>query len=162
MKRVFLAIAICSLFLSAVSAQENFPAVTIKSASGKDADFSKLMTQSGDTAIIVSFWATWCVPCITELDNINDQYKEWQAATPFKLLAISIDDSRTSQRVRPFVKGKGWVFDVYIDVNHDLKRALNINDVPHILVIKNNRVVYQHTGYIAGNEDELFAKIKAL
>jgi thiol-disulfide isomerase/thioredoxin len=162
MKKVLLTVLVWCCYLVSLQAQENFPAVTIKSTSGKEADFSKLMTQSGDTVIIVSFWATWCVPCITELDNINDQYKEWQAAKPFKLVAVSIDDSRTSQRVRPFVKGKGWVFDVYLDVNHDLKRALNINDVPHILVIKNNRVVYQHTGYIAGNEDELFEKIKAL
>lgn len=144
------------------TAQESFPSVRIKELTGKEVDFSKLIAQSGDTAIVVSFWATWCVPCITELDNINDQYTDWQAAKPFKLLAVSIDDARTSQRVRPFVKGKGWQFDIYQDVNNDLKRALNVNDVPYVLIIKNNRVVYQHTGYIAGNEDELLEKIKSL
>ena len=162
MKRVLLAVVICLLGCFAGGAQENFPAVTIKSASGKSVDFSKLIAASKDTTVVISFWATWCVPCITELDNINDQYAEWQKTTPFKFFAVSIDDSRTSQRVKPFVAGKGWLFDVYSDVNHDLKRALNINDVPHVLIIKNNKVQYQHIGYLAGHEDELFAKIKAL
>lgn len=142
--------------------QENFPAVTIRSTSGKAVDFSELVAQSKDTVVVLSFWATWCVPCVTELDNISDLYNEWQQKLHFKFLAVSIDDSRTSQRVKPFVTGKGWPFDVYLDVNHDLKRALNVNDVPYVLVIKNNRVAYQHVGYVAGNEDELFEKIKAL
>ena len=143
-------------------AQQAFPSVTIKSVNGSDVDFSALINQTKDTAIIVSFWATWCMPCNQELDNINDQYKERQADKPFKLLAISIDDARTVQRVKPFVKGKGWLFDVYLDQNNDLKRALNVNDVPQVIVIKNNKVVYQHTGYVTGNEDEMFDKIKSL
>ncbi|BAV07669.1 Thiol-disulfide isomerase or thioredoxin [Filimonas lacunae] len=143
-------------------AQENFPSVSVKTLGGQSVDFSKLVSGSGDTAVVVSFWATWCVPCVTELDNINDVFADWQKEKPFKLLAISIDDARTSQRVKTFVKGKGWGFDVLTDVNNDLKRALNINDVPHVLIIKNNKVVYQHTGYVAGNEDELFTKIKTL
>lgn len=162
MKMKVLAVICCLLVIVKSHAQENFPSVNVKSASGKTVDFAKLVGDTKDTAVIVSFWATWCVPCIMELDNINDQYASWQAATPFKLLAISIDDTRTSQRVKPFAAGKGWLFDVFLDVNHDLKRALNVNDVPHVLVIKNNKVIYQHTGYVAGNEDELFEKIKAL
>jgi thioredoxin-related protein len=81
---------------------------------------------------------------------------------PFKLIAVSIDDSRTSQRVKPFVTGKGWQFDVYIDVNSELKRAFNVTDVPCVMLIKNNKVVYQHTGYVAGSEEDLFDKIKSL
>jgi thioredoxin-like negative regulator of GroEL len=157
---------VCSLMLLAclyqTKAQQAFPSVTIKSVNGSDVDFSALINQTKDTAIIVSFWATWCMPCNQELDNINDQYKERQADKPFKLLAISIDDARTVQRVKPFVKGKGWLFDVYLDQNNDLKRALNVNDVPQVIVIKNNKVVYQHTGYVTGNEDEMFDKIKSL
>lgn len=162
MKKSFLAGIICLSFVAVAGAQEKFPSVAIKTATGKPADFSSVIASAGDTAVIVSFWATWCVPCVTELDNINDQFSERQAARPFKLMAVSIDDSRTSQRVRSFVAGKGWLFDIYLDSNHDLKRAFNVNDVPHVVVIKRNKVVYQHVGYIAGNEDELFAKIKEL
>ena len=163
MKKILgLTMLVCLLNIAVSYGQENFPAVAIKSTSGRSVDFSKLVAETKDTVVIVSFWATWCVPCVTELDNISDLYKEWQAKLPFKFLAISIDDARTSQRVKPFVTGKGWPFDIYLDVNHDLKRAFNVNDVPYVLVIKNNKVVYQHVGYVAGNEEELFEKIKAL
>ncbi len=144
-------------------AQNNLPSVKIKPVNkGKEVAFSTIAEDAKDTVLIVSFFATWCIPCVTELDNINDVYAEKQAAKPFKFIAVSIDDSRTANRVKPFVSGKGWKFDVYQDINSDLKRAFQINDVPHVIVIKNNKVVYQHTGYIAGGEDELFEKIKTL
>ena len=153
-----------SLFLLALLtytlsvAQSDLPAVKIKQLSGAEVLFSALASSS-DTALIVSFWATWCIPCITELETINDQLDERKQITPFKLIAISVDDTRSAARVPSFVKGRGWSFPIYFDTNSDLKRALNINDIPHILIIKNGKIIYQHTGYIPGNEEELFEVI---
>ena len=141
-------------------AQDQLPSVKIRTITGKEVNFNEL--SKSDTAVIVSLWATWCVPCINELETIHDQYEDRQKETPFKMVAISIDDNRTSNRVRSFVKGKGWPFEIYLDVNNDLKRALNINDVPHVLLIKNGKIVYQHNGYVPGNEEELFNKLKSL
>jgi cytochrome c biogenesis protein CcmG, thiol:disulfide interchange protein DsbE len=140
-------------------AQNELPDVKIRELSGKEFSFKSLGIKN-DTAIIVSMWATWCVPCIQELETINEQYEERQKEIPFKLVAISIDDARTSQRVRPFVQGKGWPFEIYLDINSDLKRALNINEIPHVFIIKNGKIIYQHNGYVAGNEEELFEKLK--
>jgi cytochrome c biogenesis protein CcmG/thiol:disulfide interchange protein DsbE len=141
-------------------AQNELPSTKIKSIKGEEVSFNSLMA-ARDTVIIVSFWATWCIPCIAELETFKDQYDERQKETPFRIIAVSIDDSRTSSRVKPFVKGRGWNFDIYLDVNNDLKRALNINDVPHVLVIKNGKIIYQHNGYVIGDEEELFSKIRA-
>lgn len=158
---------ICGVFIllfsiASLNAQENFGGVQLKTMAGKEIDFSDIISNSKDTMVVVSFWATWCIPCIAELDNINDEYKEKQLVKPFKFIGIAIDDSRTAQRVKSFVKGKGWQFDVYQDINSELKRSLNITDVPNVLIIKNNKIVYRHTGYIAGEEDNLFEKIKTL
>ena len=158
-------ISIVGFFISVLSfnslAQNDLPDVKIKTLTGKEVNFNSL-GKPGDTAIIVSLWATWCIPCINELENINEQYEEIQKEIPFRIAAISIDDSRTSSRVKSFVAGRGWNFDIYLDVNSDLKRALNINDVPHILIIKKGKIVYQHNGYVPGNEIELFEKLKSL
>ena len=140
--------------------QNDLPDVKLRSLTGEEIRFNSF--GKNDTVLIVSLWATWCVPCIQELEAISEQYEERQKKTPFRLIAVSIDDSRTTQRVKPFVKGRGWPFEIYLDVNSDLKRALNINDVPHVLIIKNGKIVYQHNGYVAGNEEELFEKIKTL
>ncbi|MFY7965682.1 MAG: TlpA family protein disulfide reductase [Chitinophagaceae bacterium] len=142
--------------------QDNFTNVKLKSILGKEVNFADIAKNSKDTIVVVSFWATWCIPCITELDNINDEYEEISKKRSFKFIGISIDDSRTANRVRPFVLGRNWQFDVYLDVNSELKRALNITDVPHVLIIKDNKIVYRHTGYIVGEEENLFAVIKSL
>lgn len=140
-------------------AQNSLPGVTIRNISGQEISFKEAVNIK-DTAVIVSFWATWCLPCIKELETISQQYQKRQNVMPFKMMAISIDDARTASRVKPFVAGKSWPFDVYLDENNDLKRALNINDVPHNMVIKNGQVVYEHNGYIPGNEELLFSHLK--
>ena len=157
-----LAIYFLSFFCLKLNAQENLPSIKIKSISGKEINFSDFGVLSKDTIVVVSFWATWCIPCIAELDNINDELTTWQKAKPFKFIGVSIDDSRTATRVKPFIRGKGWQFDVLLDINSELKRAINVTDVPHVIIIKNNQIVYRHTGYLVGQEQQLFEKIKSL
>jgi cytochrome c biogenesis protein CcmG/thiol:disulfide interchange protein DsbE len=154
--------AFLSFLLSNISlAQNSLPDTKIKSLQGNEVMFNSF-GNTRDTAVIISFWATWCIPCIQELNTIHDQYEDRQKETPFRFIAISLDDARTTQKVKPFVAGKGWPYEIYLDVNSDLKRALNIIDVPHILIIKNGKIVYQHNGYVNGNEEELFEKLKSL
>jgi len=159
MTKICIAI-VCALISISLNAQNDLPDTRIKSLNGTEFTFKTVCNTTADTALIISFWATWCIPCIQELEIISDQYADRQKETPFKLIAISVDDSRTANRVKPFVKGRGWPFDIYLDVNSDLKRALNINDVPHVLIIKQGKIVYQHNGYVAGNEEVLFERLK--
>ena len=109
---------------------------------------------------VIIYSTEWCVPCKNELDAISDVYEDWQDETNIKLYAVSVDDSRTVKRVKPLVNGKGWEYDVLLDTNHELKRALGVSTVPVTLIIKDNNIVYRHSGYTPGAEDELFEEIK--
>jgi len=162
MSKLIIAALMMLLVSETAFSQESFASIKLKSTSGKTIDISELAANSKDTMVVLSFWATWCIPCINELEIINDVFEEKQAIKPFKFYGVSVDDSRTAQRVKPFIKGKGWVFDVLMDINSELKRSLNITDVPHVIIIKDNKIVYRHTGYIAGEEDNLFEAIKNL
>ena len=161
MYKFYLSVLLSFWFYNTSSAQNSLPDTKIKSLQGNEVMFNSF-GNTRDTAVIISFWATWCIPCIQELNTIHDQYEDRQKETPFRFIAISIDDARTMQKVKPFVAGKGWPYEIYLDVNSDLKRALNIIDVPHILVIKNGKIVYQHNGYVNGNEEELFEILKKI
>jgi cytochrome c biogenesis protein CcmG, thiol:disulfide interchange protein DsbE len=135
------------------------PSVNVKGLDGAIVNTS-VITNDGKP-IIVSFWATWCKPCVNELNAINEVYEEWQKETGVKLVAISIDDARTTASVAPFINGKGWEFDVYLDPNGDFKRAMNVNMVPHTFLLNGNReVTHQHTSYSPGDEDKLLELIK--
>ena len=108
---------------------------------------------------IISFWATWCIPCINELDAIVDIYEELEKDN-IEVIAISTDDARTKKRVRPMINGKDWNFKIPLDENHDLKRALNIVGIPHTIITKGTKIIYRRIGYSPGEEVDLFEFIR--
>ena len=113
--------------------------------------------------LVISFWATWCKPCLQELDAFNDLTETWKKETPARIIAISIDDSRTAAGIKKTVGLHDWSFEVFWDENQDLKRALNISLIPHTLVIdKNGVIVKRYTAYVPGNEDKILALLKTL
>jgi len=157
-----------SLILSATSfvclAQEKanpFPSIDIKSLEGKIVNTD--IFENNNQPIVVSFWATWCKPCAKELDAITEIYEEWQDETGVKVIAISIDDARNTAKVAPYANGKDWPFEIYVDANSDLKRALNVNAIPHTFLLNANKeIVWQHTSYFDGDEEELYEEILKL
>ena len=115
-----------------------------------------------DKLYIFSFWATWCAPCINELDELNDIQEDWKKEANFEIIAVSTDDSRTQKRVKPLINGKGWSYRILLDTNQDFKRALSIVNIPYTIVVKNNKIVHIQNGYVPGSEIELFEKLKTL
>jgi len=129
------------------------PNMYIKTIEGKSINTKSTYNKKGLT--VYSFWATWCVPCINELDDIHKEIEKWDDAN-VKIVAISTDDSRTKRRVRPMVNGKKWNFEILLDENQALKRALNINAIPHTIVTKGTRIIYRRIGYKPGEENHLY------
>lgn len=163
-KLVSLSLLIMVLGLGKAFAQveaQALPAVSIKDLQGK-------VVSTGDFGnegkpIIISFWATWCKPCIQELITIAEEYETWQEETGVKLIAISIDDARNAAKVKPFVEGRAWEYEVYIDENSDFKRAMNVNNVPHTFLLNSkNEIVWSHNSYSPGDEEELYELVKRL
>ena len=85
---------------------QNIPSITLKNLNCKSINVQKL--SKSKNVKVLAFWATWCVPCINELDAISEVYEDWQDETNMELIAISTDDSRTKKRIRPLVNGKDW------------------------------------------------------
>jgi thiol-disulfide isomerase/thioredoxin len=141
-------------------AQQQLPNTSLKTLSGANTTLSEIAAEN--ELIVVSLWATWCVPCKNELDAVADVYDDWVSETGVKYFAVSIDDSRTAKRVKPMINGKGWEFEILLDENSDLKRAFGVSTVPYTVIIKSGEIVYKHTGYTPGFEDELYNRIVAL
>ena len=149
------------MFVSmAVMAQ--VPSVNVENGKGEVINTSSLV--DGKTPMIISFWATTCKPCIRELDAINDAYPDWIEEADFRVVAVSTDDSRFSSQARALVEGHGWSdFTVLYDKNQALMRAMNVTLTPQVFVVdKNGKIVYSHTGYSPGNEEELIEAIMKL
>ena len=150
------------MFLSfSAFAQKEMPNVSLKSDKNKTYNVKTDFNQK-DKLYVFTFWATWCVPCLNELDAINNNYEKWTKELNMEVVAVSVDDARTQKRVKPLLNGKKWPYTVLLDTNQDLKRALSVANVPYTIVVKNRKIVYIHNGYSQGAEKELYNKLKQL
>ena len=160
MKKILIVLSITLIAQYVFSQSQSLPAVTLKDLDGKDVNTATLSNDG--KPMLICFWATWCKPCIQELQTYHGIYDEWKQKYGAKLIAVSIDDSRNAQKVAPFIKSRNWQYDVLLDINQDFKRAMNVNNVPHTFVIMNGKVVFSHAAYTAGDEEELEELLKKL
>ena len=159
MKKLFV-LLVALLVVTGLQAQQksDLPNVTIKNLQGKDVNISTL--SNNGKPFVITFWATWCGPCIKEHNALDEVYEDWKDETGVKIYSVSIDDSRSTAKVKPFVEGKGWEFEVLLDVNKDFARAMNVNNPPYTFLFDGKgKLVYQHSGYFEGAENDLYEEI---
>lgn len=149
------------VFCFSVAAEAQIPSVMLKDINGKTVRTDTL--SNNGKPIIIDFFATWCKPCNRELSAISEVYEDWQEETGVKLIAVSIDQAQNINKVKPLVDSHGWEYDVLLDPNSDLKRALGVQTIPYTIIVDGKgNIVYRHNGYVEGAEEELIEKVREL
>ena len=149
------------IFSAQLQAQKTLPSTQVTTLEGERVDIADHATNGKLT--VLSFWATWCSPCKKELDAIAEVYEEWDELYNAELVAISVDNSRSMAKVAPMVAQKGWDYQVYLDPNQELQKSLNFRVVPQTYIVNEaGEIVYEHTGYVPGDEFELEEKLEEL
>ena len=158
-----LALALTVLLAAgSAAAQDLMPTVDVKTLDGQTVSSDAIRAAEGGPTV-VAFWATWCSPCKKELDAYMDAYEDWQDDFGAEVYAVTIDTRRQLSKVGPMVESKGWEFPVLSDANQDLMRALNFQTVPQVFVLDaEGKIVYSHSGYVPGDEEEVEDKLRAL
>ena len=162
MKKVLSFLLFGFMFFS-MTAQEksDLPNITLKNLDGESVNIAEI--NHDGKPFVMTFWATWRGPCVHDHTARTDVYDDWVEETGVKIYSVSIDDSRSSARTKPFVEGKGWPFEILLDVHQELKRAMNVSTPPHTCLFDGNgKVVWQHTGYLEGGEEDVYQEILKL
>lgn len=158
---------ICLVLLTiSGSAQDSFApkssldSVKLKTLRGTIVSFPAAAQKN--TVILICFWSVNAENSINELNAINGHYEHWKQEAVFKLMAICADDGNNLNKMRPTANMNGWTFDVYADINGDLRSILRPNNLPQSVILSGGKVVYQQSGFEPGSENYLFAKIQEL
>lgn len=159
MKRCFFILMTAMLTLTA-SAQR-LPKITLTDIRGNSVALDTL-TADG-RPVIIDVFATWCHPCLRELAAIHEVWDDWQEEADVRLIAISIDEGQNASKVRPLADRNGWKWQVLLDPNSQLTRALGIQSIPYVMILDGKgNIAYKHLGYTDGAEEELLEKVKEL
>ena len=163
--RLFSALIGLVFVTSVAFAQDEAPASTLPNVQVKTLEGAVVETGtlgSSDKPLLLSFWATWCKPCLTELQTYHELFDDWMEEMDFDIVAVSIDDSRNARKVPAFAKGRNWEFTILLDENQDFKRAMNVNNVPHTFIVQNGRVVWSHAAFAPGDEEDIEDELRKL
>jgi cytochrome c biogenesis protein CcmG/thiol:disulfide interchange protein DsbE len=131
----------------------------LKNLEGQQVELEKLY---GVGPIYISFWATWCKPCVEELLIMQKLY-ERHKDKGFLLLAINEDKAKGLSKVKSFVKGKGFSFPVLLDPDGDVSRKYRVFALPYsVLLSSGGEIVYTGYGFKPGDESAVEKKIMNL
>ena len=160
MRILFVAFVVC-LLAGIGTAQAQLPAVTLKTIDGTTVQ-SETLNNEGKP-FIIDFFATWCKPCNRELNAIAEVYDEWKEETGVKIFAVSIDQAQNINKVKPLVDQNEWEYEVLLDPNSELLKALGGQMIPYVVVVDGNgNIVSKHSGYTDGGENELIEEVHKL
>jgi len=153
--KLFLSLLIAVVFSISSFSQDNSegirkgPDFTLDNLSGGEVELNQ---EVGEGPILLSFWATWCKPCLEELNEYKKIYNDYKGKG-FKMFAISTDDENSVAKVKPLVKSKGYDFPVLLDTNGDAVRLYYAQSIPYSVILdKDGMIIYSHLGYMKGDE----------
>jgi len=158
MKSLLLSVLGLLLFVAPAQAQQA-PDFTLRNLDNQEVSLSELRGQ----VVLINFWATWCGPCQVEMPHLQRMHEEL-SEQGLTILAVSVDEARTSSRVKPHIKSKGFTFPVLLDTATEVVSQYNPQKtLPYsVLVDRQGNVSWRHSGYSPGDEAKLAMKIKEL
>ncbi len=119
--------------------------------------------------VVLTFWGTWCPPCIAEMPYINGLAKELEG----KAHVITIAETRDGKadpytvikEVKEFMaKNKLSNLDIYVDVYGQLFTMFETgNSIPSTVVLDAEGVEeFRHLGALGWQSDEFKKKLMAV
>lgn len=89
-------------------------------------------------AVVISFFATWCVPCQKEIPHLM-KIREKFKGSPVKFYLINVGEK--FEKVSPFVKKNGYTIPVLLDQYQVTKEKYGAHTLPRLVVLDKSGIV---------------------
>jgi peroxiredoxin len=128
-----------------------------------DGETFTLSEHVGREVIVLSFWATWCVPCIAELPHLEELYQA-EKERGLLVVAVAMDEPSSIAEVAPTARRLGLTMPVVLDGQQQAVRLYNRSrSAPMTVVIDRQGAIVRSTaGYNPGDEERLAEEVRAL
>ena len=140
------------LLINNLNSQSIFPNSKVQLINNNKTEIYNL---TSDVSFI-SFWATWCLPCLKEIDKLNEFIDEYDNVS---VILINEDKPGDKVKVKSFVRSRNYPIDdnyhIIFDFDKKLSRKFSAQPIPLTLILKDNKVVYRKRGFYVGDEVEL-------
>jgi cytochrome c biogenesis protein CcmG/thiol:disulfide interchange protein DsbE len=158
--KIAMNLVLLSLFaFSGGGTNEKAPLFSLKTLTGEN---YFLESNLGKGPIVISFWATWCGPCMLEMKKLKKTYGKYSSAG-LQILAVSIDDNKTQPQIPSVIRTYKLPYTVLLDGNKDVYKAFHVVNVPQLFVVDAaGTIVYNHQGYQRGDEKKVEAIVARL
>ncbi|MBZ0263837.1 TlpA family protein disulfide reductase [bacterium] len=135
------------------------PSFTLENTDGKRVNLQDYLAKG---PVLLDFWATWCAPCKQAMPHLNKLHESYNDKG-FTVLAISVDNTRSVSKVKPFVKSQRYSFPVLLDTDQEVLKRYRGNNVPHtVLISTEGKIQKVWIGYHPGEEKEIEAEVLTL
>jgi cytochrome c biogenesis protein CcmG, thiol:disulfide interchange protein DsbE len=84
--------------------------------------------------VVINLWATWCVPCVTEMPSIQRLYERF-AVRGLKVVGIAVDDPPFADRVADFVKERGVTFEILHEGSGKVEQDYGARGIPATYIV---------------------------
>jgi thiol-disulfide isomerase/thioredoxin len=155
MKTIIFIIYLLSVFIE-LDAQtiSNFH---LKDVENRSRTYSEL---KGDRLTLIDFWASWCMPCLKAIPELNRMYELYEAKG-VQIIGINCDGPRSVSKVAPLIKSLQINYPILMDLNSEVMNNLNLNVFPTLILVNDKgKIVWIHEGFVAGDTETITAEIE--
>ena len=132
----------------------------------------KFVTQPDRHAVLLSYFATWCQPCMKELPILEDVYQNYKDAR-IKFFLIDITEATRNNegevygvaykdvpRAGPFLKKKGVTMPILSDPRGVAMKNYNAQTLPRLFVMDGYRkLTFLRRGFHEGEEEKFINEL---
>lgn len=106
---------------------------------------SKSYVLPKDKIIVLDFWNTSCSVCFNKFPKFNKLYNKYKDDKRVLILAVNvpINNEKFIERKDAFENEKLDFKTLYTNSLIETQNALNFNTYPNILILKNNKILFQ-------------------